>query len=73
MDIPTEQIRVSATVYNVEVLTIEMSELVIQIDKTKARISADIVQIQMEQSTLSDLQTKLLLCYVKETGRLPPT
>jgi hypothetical protein len=70
---PTEQIRVLSTVYTVEILTIEMDNLVAQIDKVKANISAAIVQIQTDRSSLVDLQTKLLLLYVKETGTFPPT
>ena len=60
---PTEQIRVLSTVYTVEILTIEMDNLVAQIDKVKANISAAIVQIQTDRSSLVDLQTKLLLLY----------
>jgi hypothetical protein len=73
MEIPTEQIRVLSTVYTVEIFTIEMADLVVQIDKLKAGISAAIVQIQTDRGSVVDLQTKLMLLYVKETGRLPPT
>jgi hypothetical protein len=68
----TEQIRVLSSVYTVEILTIEMADLVVQIDKVKANISAAVVQIQTDRSIVVDLQTKLMLLYVKETGTFPP-
>lgn len=74
MELPqTEKIRVLSTLYTVEILTIEMADLVVQIDKVKENISAAIVQIQTDRSVVVDLQTKLMLLYVKETGKLPPT
>ena len=74
MELPqTEKIRVLSTLYTDEILTIEMADLVVQIDKVKENISAAIVQIQTDRSVVVDLQTKLMLLYVKETGKLPPT
>lgn len=68
---PTHRVRLLDNIYNVELFTEEMTQIVLQINSTNEAIRQLQSQINQENRSVLSLNQQLLTLYIQQTGTFP--